>query len=90
LAREQLVQDKPQRVEIAADGDFLPRALLRRHVLRRPRADLVGPYRPGDGRETEVGDLRAASPVDHHVRRLEVAVEDPLLVRRRETHAQLS
>jgi hypothetical protein len=40
-------------------------------------------------REPEVGDPDAPAPVDHDVRRLEIAVDDPALVRGREPEADL-
>ncbi len=40
--------------------------------------------------EPEVGDPRPAAPVDHHVGRLEVAVQDALLVGGRQPRAELA
>ncbi len=66
----------------------LARELLRRHVLRRARrrVTLVGAGR-GDA---EVGDANVAVAVDHHVRRLEIAVKDAALVGRGDARAQLT
>jgi hypothetical protein len=53
-----------------------------RNVRRRPARGRVH-------REAEVRDARLAPAVDHHVGRLEVAVQHPLVVRPRQPRAQL-
>ena len=45
--------------------------------------------RVGDARHAEVGELGVAGGVDHHVGRLDVAVDDPRLVRELERIEQL-
>ena len=90
LAREQLVEDEPERVDVAADRDFLARELLGRHVARRARAHLLALDALRETRQAEVGDLGPAPAVDHHVRRLEVAVQDPLPVCRGQSGAKLT
>jgi hypothetical protein len=87
--REQLVEDDAQRVDVAADIEIrgVPRDLLGAHVGECPydladarvrRRVHVG---VGRARHAEVEDLRLARLVDEHVPRLEIAVDDPLLVR---------
>ena len=88
LARErhrsgqQLVEDDPRRVEIGALVDRGAARLLGREVLRRAddRAGLGHLARAGPG-DAEVGDLDATFAVDDHVVRLDVPVDDPVLVR---------
>ncbi len=89
LPGEQLVEHQPQRVDVRAHGDLARLQLLRRHVGRRAgalRARLQLVREPG---ESEVGDAHAPSPVDHHVGRFEVAVQDVVLVGRGQTETEL-
>ena len=66
-------------------GRLLP--LLGRHVVRRAHGLLraserhIGRRRAEQLRESEVRDLHAAAPVDEDVLRLDVAVDDALVVR---------
>ena len=90
LAGEQLVEHQAERVDVAPDRDLLARQLLRRHVGRRAGADLGAVDRLGEAGQPEVGDLGLAAAVDHHVGRLEIAVQDALRVGRRETGAELA
>ncbi len=85
LAGEELEEDDPQRVDVAASIGAMPLAgrLLGRHVPRGPH----DPALDGEGRlvrlaagQAEIHDDRLASAVDHDVRRLEVAVDDAGLV----------
>ena len=82
-----LVEDEPERVEVAALVDALARRLLRGHVgerahdVARARERLVA----GEVGDAEVGQLgravgRARAVGDHHVLRLDVAVDDAALV----------
>ena len=57
-------------------------AACRRSSRRRRR-------RPAGGRDAEVGDADVAVAVDHHVGRLEIAVQHAALVRRGDAGAQL-
>ena len=84
LAREQLVQHQTECVDVGPFGQFFPGKLFGRHVRRRARARLVAADPAGRPGQTEVGDLGPATSVDHHVGRLEVAVQDPFLMRRGE------
>ena len=86
-AGEDLEEDQPQRVNVALGRRRISRKQLRRHVLRRP-SDLGAGIARG-GRDAEVGDAHVAVAVEHHVGRLEVAMEDAALVRRGDARAQL-
>ena len=85
--RERLVEDEPERVEVGAPVDRLPRGLLGRHVgeraddVARPRQRVLA----GELGDAEVGQLRRAAARarhvgDDHVLRLDVAVDDAALV----------
>src|SRR5258708_1066206 len=84
-AREELEDDHPQRVEGAPEVHAPSAALLGAHVLRGPD-DLAGHrplglsvgHPPLGGSEIDEPDDSAR--VQHHVRRLEVAVDDPHVV----------
>ncbi len=95
LAREHLVEDDAQRVEIRPVIDRA-RALqlLGRHVVDRAH-HVVGarqgvPACPGtELREAEIGDAHAARRVHEHVLGLDVAVDHALVVRVPESRADL-
>ena len=82
LADEQLVQDHPDAVDVGARVGGLASDALRRHVARRPhevpggseRGEIVG------GHEAEVEEDRRPVAPQHHVLRLQVAMQDPLIV----------
>ncbi len=80
-AGEHLVEHDADRVEVGALVDGSPARLLRREVLRGAddRAGLGHLARPRP-RDAEVGHLQAAVGVHEHVVRLDVPVDDPLLV----------
>ena len=93
LAREQLVEEHPERVDVRAGVDVEVRhlRLLGAHVLRRANeltefgedAALGEPLRRGLG-DAEIDDLRRVLLVlgrHQHVRRLDVPMDDPLLMR---------
>ena len=90
LAGEQLVEHEPERIDVGALRQLAAGELLGRHVLRRAGARLEPPDAGGGAGQTEVGDLRAAAPVDHHVGGLEIAVQHTFLVRGGQPRAQLS
>jgi hypothetical protein len=75
LAREQLKQHQPQRVEIGRRRERLPRELLRRHVRRRAGDLSVRTGACDGGRQAKVGQPHAAAPVDHDVRGLQIAMQ---------------
>ncbi len=87
LAREHLVEDHAQRIDVGRRSDAFPQHLLRGHVARSPDQCLAGhlrvagPFalqRPGD---SEVGDdqsLRGLVGNQQHIGALEIPVDDPL------------
>ncbi len=103
LAREHLVEDRPEREDVRAVVDRESLHLLGRHVARGPhdrpglRVALVrGSARllaRSDGldplRQAEVEDLDVAVPADEEVLGLQVPMDDALLVRRGETPGNL-
>ncbi len=86
LAREYFIQHEAKRVDVAADRHFAARQLFRGHVGRRPCADRFA----RGSRKAEVSDAHFARAVDHHIRRLEIPVDDAPLVRGGEAGADLS
>jgi hypothetical protein len=86
---EHLVEQQSQREQVAARGGGAARDLLRRHVGGRAGGRLA-PLRLVREREPEIRQARAAATVDHHVRGLEVAMHDALLVHRREPRRQVA
>ena len=80
--RERLVEHHPDRVEVRRRGHREPLRLLGREVLGRSehRAGLRDLRRAGAG-DAEVRDPGAALAVDEDVLRLQVAMDDPVLVR---------
>ena len=92
-SRQQLVEEHAQRVDVAAgiDAQGAHFRLLRAHVLQRadhrPVLGEEGPLgelllgRLGHAEVDHLGDRLAVVQRDHHVRRLDVAVDDPLLMR---------
>jgi hypothetical protein len=88
LAREHLEENQAERVEVGFDGWGAAGEQLRRHVLRSAgtrRGDVAcGDCQP------EIGDADVSIAVDHHVRRLQVAVQDAALVSGGDAGAQLT
>ena len=82
---EHLVEDRAQGVDVGGGGDVRGRAagLLGGHVAGRPH-DVARPRQAGLALhqlgQAEVGDLRDALLGQHDVGRLEVAMDDPVLV----------
>ena len=92
-AREDLVQHHPHRVDVAARVELIALHLLGAHVVRRAddEARLGHPFlRLGHPRDAEVHQLHLALVVDEDVLRLDVAVDDPLLVRGLQPAANLA
>jgi hypothetical protein len=102
LAGDELVEERSARVHVAARVEALPEDLLRRHVRRRPdrrsRPALQLASVHAAVRHAEVAELRALGdhPIvivharhEDDVRRLDVAVDDPALVRVREPCAHV-
>ena len=84
LTDEQLVQDDPERVDVGLDVRLASARLLGRDVVA------CSHHRPGlrqapvdveRARDAEVRDLRAALLGEQHVLRLDVAMDETLLVR---------
>ncbi len=87
---EHHVHHRAERVEIAPPGDPPPLPLLGRHVLGRAD-DAAGDrqLRAGkDLRDAEVGELDVAVGRQQQVRRLEIAVDDPRIMRAFEGQAE--
>jgi hypothetical protein len=99
LPRERLVDHRRRRVDVGAVIDRLRAAdLLRRHERERPEAlphlgERLAAHLLRQLRDAEVEDLHAlvpvGAPLQEHVRRLEIAVDDPDLVRVRQPHPHL-
>ena len=85
-AREQVIENRAERIDVAAPADqaALGRGLLRRHVVGRAEhlaaqgqfAVVMQPLG-----QAEVGHARLVERVDQHVGRLEVAVQNAAFVR---------
>ena len=84
-------EDDPQRVDVGRRLDVAPPRLLGRDVARRPEdgsglRHALDLERAGD---PEVGHLGLPVPVQDHVLRLDVAVDEPVVVREREAAGDL-
>ena len=92
LARQELVENDAQRVDIRPLVDACSLRLLRRDVLARPqhrprlRQPALDVERAGD---PEVGHLRESVARQQDVLRLDVTVHETVLVREREGAADL-
>ena len=95
FAGEQFVEQDAERVDVAAGVyiHFADRRLFRAHVFQRADHGAVlreqgplgqsrraGTHRLGHAEVDHLGDRLAVVERDHHVGRLDVAVDDPLLV----------
>ena len=88
FAGEQLVENQPQRIQIALNRRLTEPHLFGRHVGRRA-GDLPFPGVIHRLRQTEVGDPHASPSVQHDVGRLQVAMQHPHLVSGGKSGAQL-
>jgi hypothetical protein len=90
LAGEQLVEHEADRIHVAADIRRIAAPHLRRAKVRRAD-ELAARDRAvvEQRRKPEVDELHLAGVRDHHVARLDVAVQDAAPVRRRETAHEL-
>jgi hypothetical protein len=91
LTCKALVDDAPERVDVALARGFSALDQLGREVMRRPEQLALGgqPRRIGPAREPEVGEGRGALAVQEHVRRLDVPVQDPARVKSVQAAAEL-
>ncbi len=89
LPGRHLEQDQAERIEIAAGRDLSPRQLLRGHVGGSADEGVLTRRLRHHGK-AEVGDARPAAAVDHHVGRLEVAMDDAFLVDRGQSRAEVA
>ena len=82
-AGEHLVQDDRKAVEVGPRVDVLPLYLFGRHVFRRTEctARARHPLRALHAGNAEVHDLHQAGVGGHHVRRLDIAVNNTHAVR---------
>ena len=82
----------PERIDVAARVDGVPRRLLRAHVVRGPEDRLAGEIllRVAQLGNPEVEDLHLARRRHHDVRRLDVAVDDVVGVRPAQSFRALS
>ena len=90
LAGEDLVEHETEGVEIRLDGQLSSLELLGRHVLRRAGLRFASGDAGRRAGESEVGDLRAAAAVDHHVGGFQIAMEHALVMRGAQARAQLA
>ena len=90
-AREALVENAGERVDVGATVDRAALDLLRRGVLGRPdeAAGARRPVRPELLRDAEVGEEDAIVVADEDVRGLHVAMDEPAYVGRVERRAHL-
>ena len=91
-SRQNLLEHHPEREQIAAPVDTLASKLLGRHVARRSRdtpaaAQTFDRFRLAVRRrhlhlrcQPEVHHLHVAVPAQHYVRRLQITMDDPVLV----------
>ena len=89
LAGEQFVEHEAERVDIAPNGRVLAFELFRRHVRGRAGDAGRGLHVPRERRNAEVGQPRAATAIDHHVRGFEIAMQHAGFVRRGQSRANL-
>jgi hypothetical protein len=73
-----LVEHEAEGVEIGPSRHPAALELLRRHVGRCSRGEVVSLEAPGGAGEAEIREAHAPAAVDHHVGRLQVAVKDAL------------
>jgi hypothetical protein len=90
LAREDFVEHKAQRVDVALDRDIFAVQLFGGHVGGRARAHLVLAKLFFQPRQSEIQDAHVALPVDHHVGGFQVAVEHAVIVRGGQARAELA
>lgn len=85
---EKLVQHEAQRVNVGLHRRRAAREQLRRHVGRRAGHMVISLLSKAG--ETKVGDHSVAFSINHHVRRLQVPMQDALRVRSGQPCTQLA
>jgi len=85
----QLEEQQADGIQIGLRGRPAGDELLRRLVRRRAR-DLAAAVVVDETGESEIGDADLPPAIEHHVRRLQVAMEDAAIVRRGKAGADLS
>ena len=88
-ARKQFEEQQADGIQIGLRGKAPAGELFRRHVCGRAR-DLTGAVVVGEARQAEIGDANLPPAIEHHVGRLQVAMEDPAIVRRGKAGADLT
>src|SRR5437667_7071850 len=81
LTGEYLVENQAERVDVALLRRRLAFELFGCHVRRRSDETRFGTSLFRD-RQAEIGDAGPPAAVDHHISRLQIAMDDALLVRR--------
>ena len=89
LAGEHLIQHQPKRIQIALQRHLAPGKLLGRHVGRRPATHIAGDLF-GKASQSKIHHVKRAVGVDHHVRWLQIAMQNALFMCRRHPRAQLT
>ena len=89
LASEKLVKDKSERENVRLRGECPADNLLRGHVRWRPRNRFCLAVLRGHG-ESEIGEASMPATVDHDIGRLQIAMQDSLVVRCRQSGTQLA
>src|SRR5690349_1542553 len=80
-AREELVKQQAQRVDVRLLRGAMTAKLLGCHVTGRASDDPLIAAVFGETSQAEVRDTRASAAVDQHVRRLEIAMQYTSFVR---------
>ena len=90
LAGKQLIENEPEGVDVTAHRDLAAGDLLGCHEGRRTGTNLDTGKTIRQPGKPEIGDANITSTVDHHIGRLEVTVEDALLMSCSETGTELT
>src|SRR5437773_3045582 len=86
---EDLIEDQSERVEVRPYCDLTAGTLLGRHV-RRSAGHLAAVSFISKRGEAEVGDARGPAAIDHHVGRLQIAMDDSQAVGSGESGAEIA
>ena len=85
LARKELVEEQPERIDVAAGSDLVTSELLWRHVGGRASANRFA----RNASEAEVSDSNLPGGIEHDVGRFEIAMDHAALVSGGEACADL-